>query len=44
MPVTSLHGLKRMSELVLGARIPVKLLRDVLRAQSDDAVEKIGIH
>ena len=44
MPVTSLPGLKRMSGLALGARIPAKLLRAVLRAQSDEAVEKIGIH
>ncbi len=44
MPVTSLHGLKRMSELALGARIPAKLLRAVLRAQSDESVEKIGTH
>jgi len=44
MPVTSLRGLKRISELALGARIPAKLLRAVLRAQSDEAVEKIGTH
>ncbi len=44
MPITSLSGLKRMSELALGTRIPARLLRAALRAQSDDAVEKIGIH
>jgi len=44
MPVTSISGLRRMSELALGARIPAKLLRAVLRARGDDAVEKIGIH
>jgi methylenetetrahydrofolate reductase (NADPH) len=44
MPVTSLSGLKRMSELALGARIPAKLLRAALRAQSDEAVEKVGVH
>ena len=44
MPVTSLQGLKRISELALGARIPAKLLRAVLRSQSDEAVGKIGIH
>lgn len=44
MPITSLSGLKRMSELALGARIPAKLLRAVLRAQSNEAVEKIGVH
>lgn len=44
MPVTSLRGLKRMAELALGARIPARLLRAVLRAQSDEAVEQVGIH
>lgn len=44
MPITSLRSLKRISELALGARIPAKLLRAVLRAQSDEAVRKIGIH
>ncbi len=44
MPVTSLSGLRRMSELALGARIPAKLLRAVLRAQGDEAVEKVGVH
>ena len=44
MPITSLRGLKRMSELALGARIPAKLLRAVLRAPDDSAVERIGIH
>ena len=44
MPVTSLNGLKRMSELALGARIPAKLLRAVQRAQNDEAVEKVGVH
>lgn len=43
MPITSLSGLKRISELALGARIPAKLLRAVLRANSED-VEKVGIH
>jgi methylenetetrahydrofolate reductase (NADPH) len=44
MPITSLPGLKRMSELALGARVPARLLRAVLRAENDEAVEKIGIH
>ena len=44
MPVTSARGLKRIAELALGARIPAKLLRAVLRAQNDEAVEKIGVH
>jgi len=44
MPVTSLNGLRRMADLAQGARIPAKLLRAVLRAQSDEAVEKVGVH
>jgi methylenetetrahydrofolate reductase (NADPH) len=44
MPVTSLSGLRRMADLALGARIPAKLLRAVMRAQSDEAVEKVGVH
>ncbi len=44
MPVTSFQGMKRMADLALGARIPASLLRAVLRAQNDEAIEKIGIH
>jgi methylenetetrahydrofolate reductase (NADPH) len=44
MPVTTLKGLTRTAELALGARIPAKLLRAVLRAENDEAVEKVGIH
>jgi len=44
MPITSLQGLKRMSELALGARVPARLLRAVVRAENDEAVERIGIH
>jgi methylenetetrahydrofolate reductase (NADPH) len=44
MPVTSANGLNRIAELALGARIPARLLRAVSRAQSDEAVAKIGIH
>ena len=44
MPVTSARGMKRMADLAMGARIPAKLLRAVQRAESDDAVEKIGVH
>lgn len=44
MPITSLAGLRRMSELALGARIPAKLLRAVQRAEDDKAIERIGIH
>jgi len=44
MPVTTRHGLTRMADLALGARIPAKLLRAVLRAESDEAVERVGVY
>jgi methylenetetrahydrofolate reductase (NADPH) len=44
MPVTTRSGLTRTAELALGARIPARLLRAVLRAEDDQAVEKVGIH
>lgn len=44
MPISSLSGLKRMSSLALGARIPAKLLKSVLRAGNDEYIEKVGIH
>lgn len=44
MPVTTLKGLQRTAELALGARVPARLLRAVLRAENDEAVEKVGVH
>jgi methylenetetrahydrofolate reductase (NADPH) len=45
MPVTTLAGLKRISELAGGARIPSKLLRALQRAGSNPAaVRQAGIH
>ena len=45
MPVTSLSGMKRMSELAAGTRYPAKLMRSLDRAGDDaDAVGRIGIH
>lgn len=44
MPVTSRNGLKRTAELALGARVPARLLRAVLRAEDDETAEKVGIH
>ncbi len=44
MPITSKQGMIRMAELALGSRIPAPLLRAVLQAQDDSAVEAIGIH
>lgn len=44
MPVTTRNGLTRTAELALGARVPAKLLRAVLRAENDEVVEKVGVH
>lgn len=44
MPVTTLNGLIRISELALGVRTPARLMRAVQRAKDDAAVEKIGTH
>ncbi|MCP5503432.1 MAG: methylenetetrahydrofolate reductase [NAD(P)H] [Leptospiraceae bacterium] len=44
MPVTSMKGLSRMSELALGSRVPAKLLRSLMRAESEEYVEKVGLH
>ncbi|MBM3162225.1 MAG: methylenetetrahydrofolate reductase [NAD(P)H] [Chlorobi bacterium] len=43
MPVTTKKGMIRMSELALGARIPSRLLKQVLGAANDGDVAKIGI-
>ncbi len=43
MPITSRRGMERISELALGARIPAKLLRAIMRAGNDESVEKVGI-
>ncbi len=44
MPITSRKSMMRIAELALGARIPARLLRAVMRAPSDAEVEKVGIH
>ncbi len=44
MPVTTEEGMRRMSQLALGIRIPAKLLRAVKRADGDDEyVRKVGV-
>jgi methylenetetrahydrofolate reductase (NADPH) len=43
MPITSKKGMIRMAELALGARIPAGLMKAVMRAEDDAAVEQIGI-
>lgn len=45
MPITSLAGMKRMSELALGARFPSSLIRALNRTGGDDeAVRRVGVH
>jgi methylenetetrahydrofolate reductase (NADPH) len=45
MPITSITGMKRMSELAAGARFPAKLLRSLRRCQDDpESVARVGIH
>ena len=45
MPVSSLQGMRRMSELAAGARFPAQLLRALERATGQPAaVERVGIH
>jgi methylenetetrahydrofolate reductase (NADPH) len=44
MPITSIKGLKRMAELSGGTNFPAKLLKAIQRADSDEGVERVGIH
>ncbi len=45
MPVSSVSGMRRMSDLAAGARFPAALIRAVARcADDDEAVERVGLH
>ena len=44
MPVLSRKGMYRMAELAAGAKLPARLLRLISRADSDEYVEKAGVH
>lgn len=45
MPIQSISGMKRMSELALGMRFPAPLLRMVRRTDgSDEAIRRVGVH
>lgn len=44
MPVTTLNSMHRMADLSAGSRFPAKLLRSLYRADSDEQVEKAGLH
>jgi methylenetetrahydrofolate reductase (NADPH) len=43
MPIITRKGMRRISELALGSRIPAKLMRAISRAAHDEAVERVGI-
>lgn len=44
MPIVTKSGMTRMAELAAGAKFPASLIRGVQRADSDEYVEKFGIH
>ncbi len=44
MPIASKSGMVRMADLAAGARFPAKLLRALERANSEESVERVGIH
>lgn len=44
MPIVTKSGMERMAELAAGAKFPAPLIRGVQRADSDENVEKFGIH
>jgi len=45
MPITSIKGMERMSELALGMRFPAALTRMVMRTDgSNEAVGRVGVH
>jgi len=44
MPVTTSGGMKRMAELAARSRFPARLLKDLQRAETPDAFERIGSH
>jgi methylenetetrahydrofolate reductase (NADPH) len=44
MPVLSRAGMARIAEVAAGARLPSRLLKAVARAESDELVEKVGVH
>jgi methylenetetrahydrofolate reductase (NADPH) len=45
MPITSKTGMRRMSELALGARFPAPLIRAINRTDgSDESIRRVGVH
>ena len=44
MPITTRQGMIRIAELAGGARLPARLLRSIMRAESEEYVRKVGVH
>jgi methylenetetrahydrofolate reductase (NADH) len=44
MPITSFKNMKRMSDLALGAHVPGKLLKALVRTTTQKQVENVGTH
>ncbi len=44
MPIITRSGMVRMAELAAGARFPAPLIKAVKRANTDEQVERVGIH
>jgi len=44
MPVLSSAGMVRIADVAAGARIPARLLKAAARAESDEYMEKVGVH
>ncbi|MEA2038976.1 MAG: methylenetetrahydrofolate reductase [NAD(P)H] [Thermodesulfobacteriota bacterium] len=44
MPIITRRGMIRMADMAEGVRFPARLLKSVFRAETDEYVEKVGIH
>ena len=44
MPVTSMKNMQRIAELARGAHFPARFMKSLSRANSDEQIEKAGIH
>jgi len=44
MPITSRKSMIRMADLAANTRFPASLIRAIDRAESDELVEKVGVH
>lgn len=44
MPITSFKTMKRMAQLAGHTRFPARLLKSLMRAETDEQIEKAGLH